>query len=232
MAANNSSAEFLERSTTVVSRAAKNHTSRFRLADGRTFSSRRFIPLGKGDSVFVDDKTLQVHVKKDDRWIEMKRAWRHKSSIPVSGDSIDLVFKEIESEEEFKNFETLRGFHYRGGGGAGRTVPLIGTTNTIDIPKCIGFLEISSSMIANSARKNFFDYPFSDDNGIAWKRWDRAASLMFSNTICRISRFVIHPELRGLGLAHKFTDAARSFAKKRWHYGGYQPRFIEITLTC
>lgn len=221
--------DFLERSLTVCSRVAQGHLSRFRLSDGTTLTSRRFIGLGQGDTVFVDDDCLWVQVKKDARWIEMKEAWQRNSHISVSGESIDLVFKEIETQDELESFETLRGFHYRGGGGAGRTVPLISITNAIDIPKCVGFIEISSSMIANTARKRFFDYPYEDPSGISWKQWDRTASLKYSNLICRISRFVIHPELRGLGLAHQFTAAAKAFSKERWHYGGYLPRFLEIT---
>lgn len=222
-------ADFLNRSLTVVSRAVQGHQSRFRLSDGTIVTSRRFIPLGKGDAVFVDETSLWVYVKKDDFWIEMKEAWQSKTHIKILDDSIGIAFKEIETLDEWEDFESLRGFHYRGGGGAGRTVPLIGVSDKLDIPKCIGFIEVSSSMIANTARKRFFDYPYVEPSGMSWKSWDRSASQKYSNTICRISRFVIHPELRGLGIAQKFTTAAREFAKERWHYGGYLPRFLEIT---
>ena len=141
----------------------------------------------------------------------------------------DLTFKEIETTSEFRLFQDLRKFHYRGGGGAGRIVPLIATTETWDLPRILGFIELSSSMIANTARKNFLDYPYREASGKGWQQWDRTAAKTYSNMIARISRFVIHPEIRGLGLAKHFLNTAIQYATERWHYGGYKPRFLEIT---
>ena len=45
----------------------------------------------------------------------------------------------------------------------------------------------------------------------------------------RISRCVVFPELRGVGLANILVDAAVAFAQQRWHLGGVQPSFMEIT---
>jgi ABC-type ATPase with predicted acetyltransferase domain len=93
----------------------------------------------------------------------------------------------------------------------------------------LGFVEISSSMIANTARKRFLDYPYRENGTLLWKAWDRQAAREYSNLICRISRFVIHPELRGLGLASAFSKAAINYAQERWFFGGLRPRFMEIT---
>ena len=140
-----------------------------------------------------------------------------------------ITFKEIETTSELRLFQDLRKFHYRGGGGAGRVVPIIASSETWDLPELLGFIEISSSMIANTARKQFFDYPYRETSGKGWQRWDRAAAKTYSNMIARISRFVIHPEIRGLGLARHFLKAAITYAEERWHYGGFKPRFLEIT---
>jgi len=170
-----------------------------------------------------------VLAKNDGDWINIGTPWRKTERLQLANCEVTIIFKEIETDAELAAFEQLKHFHYRGGGGAGRTLPIIAVSDSIDLPEIIGFLEISSSMIVNTARKKFLDFPYSEPNGVAWKLWDREAASAYSSIICRISRFVIHPELRGLGLAKLFTDAARSYASERWHFGGYRPRFMEIT---
>lgn len=213
----------------VVERRLSGTQAIFRLSDGTTLQTRRFIPLGRGDLLRIAPAGVQVFAKHEPSWIDIDPVWAWNTQIQLGSERIKVFFKEIETEEEAALFEGLRRFHYRGGGGAGRTVPIIATSDVWDLPRMLGFIEISSSMIANTARKAFFDYPFFERADVSWKTWDAQASKNLSNTISRISRFVIHPELRGLGLARHFLSAAKRFSAERWHYGGRRPRFIEIT---
>lgn len=213
----------------ILSRVADGHRSKFKTSDGRTFLSRRFLPLGKDDRISLCEGGLWVHVKRDDSWIEMSRTWECEESITLCGNMTSITFKEIETEAELNQYEILQNLHYRGAGGAGRTVPIIAKSGLWDLPPLLGFIEVSSSMIANSARKRFFDFPYREGTDLVWKKWDRVTAREYSNKICRISRFVIHPEIRGLGLAKSFVKAAMQFAAERWHYGGFRPRFMEIT---
>ncbi|WP_193371140.1 ATP-binding cassette domain-containing protein [Pelagibius marinus] len=215
--------------TEVVKRVAMPDSSKFTLADGSVFQARRFLPLGKGDHVLMREGELWVLAKRDDVWINIFDAWIRNITLKFLGKTIQVEFKEIETLEELEQFEALRKFHYRGGGGAGRTVPIIGRSNIWDLPSVLGFIEVSSSMIANTARKRFLDYPYRENGELLWSRWDHASARKYSNMICRISRFVIHPELRGLGLAKEFLEAAIQYAEQRWFFGGFKPRFIEIT---
>ena len=178
--------------------------------------------------VWVNGK-LWVFAKRDKCWIEIGDTWSIDISFVVSGTSIRVRFKEVETKDDLEQYSVLQNLHYRGGGGAGRTVPIIAKSDVWDLPSVLGFIEISSSMIANSARKRFLDFPYRENEKFLWKKWDRTAARYYSNMICRISRFVIHPEIRGLGLAKAFTDAALSYAEAQWHYGGFRPRFMEIT---
>ncbi|WP_412474621.1 ATP-binding cassette domain-containing protein [Rhizobium sp. WW22] len=207
----------------------KDDKSILKLADGQRLTMRRFFPAGTEDYIVVDGDSTLVWVKNENRFLEIGKAWSCQFQLEMPNARTTITFKEIETAEELALYDELRKFHYRGGGGIGRTVPLIGTSDQWDLPSVLGFIEISSSMIANTARKRFFDFPYGEPGGPHWKSWDRAATKKFSNIICRISRFVIHPEIRGLGIAKHFTAAAREYAASRWHFGGYRPRFLEIT---
>lgn len=214
---------------TVLDRKLSVDRSILRLSDGQSVSARRFLPIGKGDIVTCSDDRLAVFAKRDHVWIDVNTAWSRTETIDLKGIRLDVTFKEIESATELRLFNQLRQFHYRGGGGAGRTLPLIGVVDAPDLPRVIGFVELTSAMIANTARKRFFDGAYREATGLGWTHWDHRTSRDLSALICRISRFVIHPELRGLGLARPFARAAAAMASERWHYGGYRPRFLEIT---
>ena len=216
-------------STEVSSRTSIGHRARFTLDDGTKIESRRFTPLGKGDCVRVHNGAISVLVRRDEHWIDITKVWTRNITTSLFGEKAVITFKEIESEEELNHFSTLQSLHYRGAGGAGRTVPLIARSNVWDLPAVLGFIELSSSMIANSARKRFLDFPYHENTKLLWKSWNSKTAQEYSNLVCRISRFVIHPEIRGLGLAKLFTDAAKCYVTERWHFGGYQPRFLEIT---
>lgn len=214
---------------TVIARSLSGEKSEFKLSDGGSFVERRFFPLGKGDVITGEGTELAVFARCDKEWLKIGKTWSSQRHLDLDGINLTITFKEIEDEAELRLFQQLRQFHYRGGGGPGRTLPLIGVVDTPDLPRVIGFVELTSAMIANTARKRFFDSPYREPSGLSWNAWDRATSRQLSNLICRISRFVIHPELRGLGLASHFAQAAIEFSGARWHYGGYRPRFLEIT---
>lgn len=213
----------------VRSRSVKDGRTRLKLSDGTMFESRRYFPVGKGDQLYTHQGETYVFAKEDNSWIPIGSTWTFDMKISVGGVSIPVSFKEIDNESELFHYQKLREFHYRGGGGAGRNVPIIATSKLWDLPNVLGFVEVSSSMIANSARKKFFDSPYKNKEGVRWLTWDREATRKYSNSICRISRFVIHPEIRGLGLAKHFVEAAIKFSSIRWHTAGRRPEFIEIT---
>ena len=51
----------------------------------------------------------------------------------------------------------------------------------------------------------------------------------YVNTIVRIGRVVVHPELRGLGLARHLINASKEYSKSRWQITGKRPIFLEIS---
>ncbi|WP_369059058.1 hypothetical protein ABOZ73_15695 [Caulobacter sp. 73W] len=217
------------RTVEILDRRIAAHRSVLQLSDGGQIEVRRFFPAGKGDRLRISNTGIDVFLRHDGCWLPLEPAWRWSATLPLGVEKINLTFKEIETPEEMAQFESLRRFHYRGGGGAGRTVPILASGDLWDLPSVLGFIEVSSSMIANTARKKFFSTPYREPNGLHWQEWDTATSKRYSSAISRISRFVIHPEIRGLGIAKHFMEAAREYSRDRWHYGGMRPRFLEIT---
>ena len=162
--------------------------------------------------------------------VQISPSWSKTVQLLVGDSSVPMTVKEIETETELEAFLRLTRYHYRGAKGAGRTVPLIVTADQHDLPKVLGFIELTTSFLVNSARKRILDAQFSDkDSGVAWARWDSQTAKKWINCIARISRCVVFPELRGLGLSSLLVESAVQFARSRWHVGGMRPIFLEIT---
>ena len=200
-----------------------------RLDGDKILKLRRFAPVSKHDRVRVAGGGAWVRLRKMPGEIRVKPAWSHQEFLHINGKKISLTVKEIETNEELEGYHALTQFHYRGQGGVGRRIPLIAKVSRWNLPPVVGFVELSSSLLVNVARKRVLNAPFRDkDLGFRWERWDMDTAKKYNNALARISRCVIYPELRGLGLAPKLVNAAVNYARERWHIGGLRPCFIEI----
>ena len=192
-------------------------------------SIRRFAPVGRGDILISKNNNVYVQLPSPRGLVKLVPSWKKDYHLKNAND-LSITVKEIESKVELDGYETLTKFHYRGTEVAGRKVPLIVIANNLELPYVLGFIELTSSFLVNTARDKILNATFSDLNsGIAWTNWDRNTAKKYGNAIVRISRCVVFPEVRGLGLASVLVDAAVKYAKKRWHIGGWRPIFIEIT---
>jgi ABC-type ATPase with predicted acetyltransferase domain len=184
--------------------------------------------VGKGDTVLDAKGQLSVRLASGD-FLPLTPCWSYRDQLDVPGLGAVTV-KEIETSEELEGYERLTRLHYRGGGGAGRRVPLVAIVEAWELPRVVGFVELTSTFLVNTALARVLDTRFVDPSRrIAWSRWDTATIRKFGNSIARISRCVVFSELRGLGLSKILTRAAKSYAADRWHIGGLRPSFIEIT---
>ena len=213
---------------------------------------RRIVLNGKAEIIWARDKKISLHpfalvgakdsiargqrndlyavLPKCRDFVQISPAWRMWRRISVFGRKMTVVVKEIETEEEFAGYKTLTRHHYRNGAGATRRAPLIAKIQTPDLPEVVGFVEVTSCFLVNVARKKVLDAPFSDkERGIKWERWDMDTAKKFTNVVARISRCVVYPELRGVGVAGVLAEAVKKFAIERWHIGGWRPAFVEIT---
>ncbi len=217
----------------VVRVAARTRTYdqvKLRLEDGSNVLIRPYAPVGKGDRLLVEGTNLSIFLSSTFAPVPLTPSWTTEKSISAGWGSHKVTIKEIESKEELDGFVRLTERHYRGAGGVGRTVPLIATIECWDLPRVIGFIELASAFLVNTARKRVFDASFSEPSqNIAWARWDSMTAARFTNIVARISRCVVHPEFRGLGLSSLLVDACVAFARQRWHFGNMRPLFLEIT---
>ena len=197
--------------------------------NGKSLLLRRFTPAGRGDVIISGSGDYWIRLKGKQEEVRLTPAWGTSAYIEVAG-GLEIAIKEIETKEELEGYQRLTEFHYRGAGGAGRRVPLVAIAHCWELPEVVGFIELSSTFLVNTARGKIFNTTFSDpDRGIGWARWDMNAAKKYGNSVVRISRCVVFPELRGIGLSKVLVDAAVQYAKERWHIGGLRPSFIEIT---
>jgi ABC-type ATPase with predicted acetyltransferase domain len=93
-----------------------------------------------------------------------------------------------------------------------------------------GYIELQMPLMMCKPRHELFDAQFEHKTRpIAWESWDQHAMKKYVNTIVRIGRVVVHPELRGLGLARHLINASKDFSKSRWQITGKRPIFLEIS---
>ena len=213
----------------VKRRSVLGHHIRLDLESGDSITTRRFVPVSVGAILTETQGSLSLRVA-DGSDVQISPAWKQTVHLQVGDTTVTLVIKEIESKSELEAFSRLTKYHYRGARSAGRTVPLIISAIQDDLPDALGFIELTTSFLVNSARQKILDAAFSDPaKGIGWTRWDSETARKWINCIARISRCVVFPEFRGLGLSSLLVEAAVQYAKERWHIGGLRPIFLEIT---
>ena len=214
---------------TVKGRSVRNHQVRLDMECGESLIARRFIPVSRGAKLTRIHDALLVRLK-DGTDLQVSPPWKNSMIFHVGDVEIPIEIKEIESEVELDGFLRLTKYHYRGAKGAGRTVPLVVTASRDDLPNVLGFIELATSFLVNSPRKRILDTVFADaERGIGWQRWDGVTSRKWINSIARISRCVVFPEFRGLGLSSLLVKSAIKYARDRWHMAGIRPVFLEIT---
>jgi len=92
----------------------------------------------------------------------------------------------------------------------------------------IGYIELATPFFVNKARAAVLDAPFAYD-GITWERWNADTLRKYIHVLVRVSRTVVYPEFRGLGVGQLLVKHAARFAKRRWQVAGYLPLFLEIS---
>ncbi|HKV61831.1 MAG TPA: ATP-binding cassette domain-containing protein [Candidatus Acidoferrum sp.] len=206
------------------------HQKVLQFAKGTEIVVHRFACLGPGDILTAGAQNRGgLFVRCKNGLARVRPIYRRAGSLKIGSETLEITFKEITSNEELSSYERLADFHYRGDVLHGRRVPIVAVVDHPLLPKVIAYVELATSFLMNKPRSKVLDGPFSDGNGISWRRWNLRAMQTKTNVIVRIARCVVYPEFRGLGLSRLLLNHAFRYAASHWQVAALKPYFIEIT---
>jgi ABC-type lipoprotein export system ATPase subunit/GNAT superfamily N-acetyltransferase len=212
---------------------------------------QRFAVVGKGDQIRLgtagSNKVSVLAKETNEVDIPVTPCFVAEDYINLGKEKIEVRIREINTPTDIRSLEFLEQFHYKTNSTLGeKTVNLEGKSGTASvggrravllvtiklgehwIPA--GYIDLQMPLMMCKPRHQLFDYPFKHSRrNIAWDRWDPEAIKNYLNTIVRIARIVVAPELRGLGITRRIIKAAKAFSAERWHIGGMRPIFMEIS---
>lgn len=151
-----------------------------------------------------------------------------EETLKLGSKELVVSLREPVSRDDWKQVKLLRSFHYRGRPPFGRQgILLARIEKQEDAPEASGLIEIGSAPICNSARGRALNAPFKDD-GISWEKWDYGTRGKYCKLIAEITRVVVHPDARGIGLGTLLLRGVVRYCRSHWQLAGYKPLFAEI----
>ena len=171
-------------------------------------------------------------------------------SVSIGKDKFRILIREISSEPAMRALEFLEQFHYKTNKSlaerdsttnsksattshGGRRAVLYAEIQIGERWLPAGYIDLQMPLMMCKRAMIYstisFDHPV---RSIQWERWDQHAMKNYLNTIVRIGRIVVSPELRGLGITRRIISAAKTFASERWHIGGMRPILWKFLLKC
>ena len=239
----------------VLSANPKGHFKNITVSSGHeasvTIRVHRFAVVGKGDIIRFgaagSDKVFVVSKEENGPDIPLTPLFSVDDTVFIGKEKFDLRIKEINSEADIRALEFLEQFHYKTNNSlnekspddeqknattsvGGRRAALYAAIKIGERWHPAGYIDLQMPLMMCKPRHDLFDYPFTHPKrAIAWERWDQYAMKDYLNTIVRVGRVVVSPELRGLGITRRLLSSAKHFAQERWHIGGIRPIFMEIS---
>lgn len=232
-------------------RSFKNLTVRGGDEASVTLRVHRFAIVGKGDLIRFGEtggnKVFVVSKGDNEPDIPLKPLYSTDDTLSIGKNKFALRIKEVNSETDIRAIEFLEQFHYKTNNAltekspdekqksaiasaGGRRAVLYAAIKMGEHWLPAGYIDLHMPLMMCKPRHELFKYPFMHpERAIAWKRWDQDSMRKYLNTIVRIGRIVVSPELRGLGITKRIIHAAKNFAAERWHIGGLRPIFMEIS---
>jgi uncharacterized protein len=205
-----------ERSTYAEVRSFESdgHQKVLRLDDGQRLTVHRFASVGEGDRIKLTEghgKQI-IEVPCVNGIVQIDPIYDAEDTVELGFTQFRARIKEITNRSELDGFQFLSQFHNRGGGAFGRRAVLALVLPEVPVAVVAGYIELTTAFMLSTPRGKLFDAPFSDRAGVtSWSRWDLETRKKFTNLVVRISRCVVHPEFRGLGLAQKLVQHAARF---------------------
>ena len=239
----------------VLTANSKGHLKTITVSSGNgaavSLKLHRFAVVGKGDkirlSVGARTNCSVLAKEKDQADIPVTPYFAADDYLQLGRERFDLRIREINSPTDIRALEFLEQFHYKTNSTLGqKNSNLFGQTGIRSVGgrRAIlyasiklgerwtpaGYIDLQMPLMMCKPRHQLFNHPFQhSERNIAWTRWDLRAMKKYLNTIVRIARIVVAPELRGLGICRRIIKAAKEFSSERWHIGGIRPIFMEIS---
>ena len=238
----------------VLATSPKGHTKVVSLRSGRnrtTLRLHRFALVGKGDWLrFGEGGTSKVFVEPVEArnpLVPVAPVFSVSDGVAVGRESFTVRVRELSQSTDLNALRFLEQFHYKtnrslgdrdaGDDDEARTRSVGGRRAVLFAEiklggrwEPAGYVDLQMPLMMCKPRHVLFQRPYAHPTrSISWDRWDQHAIRQNLNTIVRIARVVVTPELRGLGLTRCILKAAKAFASERWHIRGVRPVFMEIS---
>jgi len=135
---------------------------------------------------------------------------------PLDG-RLDLNVKELTSDDEFAELVGLSRFHYIGKDNLwGRKhYILLRSRNNPDVPRLLGYVMLTSPSLLSRPRNRIMGWTSKEQR------------LRNIDRVVRITRVVVHPEFRGIGLGRILVESAIKYCEDYWNAVGLKPWLIE-----
>ena len=224
---------------------------------GRTvyLTVSRFACVGKGDTITIDPEHPQnifvCSSENESDAIRISPHYNAQGTATIASLTFDYRLTEVNRPEDLDALTFLEQFHYKSFAGAseavsndellgdarpkaassgGRKAVIVMHIKLFGQWQAAGYVELQMPLMMCKPRHDLFDHPFEHaERPISWQSWDQHAMKKYVNTIVRIGRVVVHPELRGLGLARHLINASKDYSRSRWQISGKRPIFLEIS---
>jgi ABC-type transport system involved in cytochrome c biogenesis ATPase subunit/GNAT superfamily N-acetyltransferase len=200
-------------------------TKLLRLANG-VLTVGRYAIVTRGDNLVHHGRSAAVQLT--DGQVPIVPAYRTRHRMTIGSAEVSVTVQEITAQSHLDGYRRLLDFHYRGERGFGRRAVLVVTTRAPEFPEVLGFVELTTGFLMSKPRTRLLSAPF-NDRSHSWDEWGAHAMRSLTSLIARISRLVVHPELRGVGIGTLLTKEALRYARLRFHANGMRPLFVEIT---
>ena len=211
----------------------------------------RFAVVGKGDQIKLgaagSNRVSVLAKDANETDIPVTPCFTTNDYIPLGKEKIDVRIREITSPDDIRTLEFLEQFHYKTNNTLSEKTSDLGgksATSSVGGRRAIlyasiklgkqwipaGYIDLQMPLMMCKPRHQLFNHPFQhSERNIVWDHWDLEAMKKYLNTIVRIARIVVAPELRGLGITRRIIKAGKAFSAERWHIGGMRPIFMEIS---
>lgn len=196
-----------------------------RLADGKELVVSKFARVKKGDRVLATKRYVDVMCKNGRTRIWP--AYNKGTYLELGERRLHVRVKEIETDEELVGYQNLTRFHYRTGRPVGPVYPLVITCDSPLTLLVLGYIEVAGTLLLCAPRDRVLNVPATFDE-LSWEKWDKPTRGKYPHLVARISRTVVHPEYRGLGLARILVEHAIRATRDHWQVSALKPLFLEI----